>query len=103
VVKLPAELDIANEREVDSELQSLLTAQHASPLVVDMTETRFCDSAGIAALIRAWRRASVLGACLRVAVSSVAVLRTLRVAGADRLLDIYPGVDAALAADPRAS
>ncbi len=68
VVVLPAEIDIGNDRVVDEELGTVLTAQRAAVLVADLTQTRFCDSAGIAALVRAWKRASTLGAGLRAVV-----------------------------------
>ena len=103
VVTLPAEIDIVNDREVDEEFNSLLTAQRASVVVADLTLTRFCDSAGIAALVRARKRASALGAGLRVVVPGGTVLRILQVLGADRVLDVYPSLDAALAEEPRAS
>lgn len=103
VLTLPAEIDVVNDREVDEELNSLLSVQHASPLVVDMTQTRFCDSAGIAALVRAWRRAAVLGTGLRVVVPAGPVLRILQVLGAAQILDIYPSLDNALEEESQAS
>ena len=103
VVVLPAEIDIVNDREVDEELNSVLTAQRAAAVVADLTQTRFCDSAGIAALVRAWKRASALGAGFRVVVPAGPVLRILQVLGGDRILDVYPSLDAALAEEPRAS
>ena len=95
VMTMPAEIDVANEREVGEVLNSLLGRQ-PSPLVVDMSGTRFCDSAGIAALVRAWKRAQVLDVPLRVAAPAESVLRVLRVLGATSLLDIYPSLNAAL-------
>ena len=49
------------------------------------------------------KRASALGAGLRVVVPGGTVLRILQVLGADRVLDVYPSLDAALAEEPRAS
>lgn len=95
VVSLPVEIDIANERQLDEELGAVLRAV-PSVLVVDMSGTRFCDSSGVAALVRAWKRARVLEVAFRVAGPGDAVVRVLRVLGADRLLEICPSVDAAL-------
>lgn len=104
VVTLPAEIDIVNDRQVDEELNSLLGAQRAAVLVADLTATRFCDSAGVAALVRAWKRASTLGIGLRVVVPAGGqVLRILQVLGADRILDVYSSLEEALAEEPRAS
>lgn len=86
---MPVDVDIANEREVDEELGALL-GMEPTVLVVDMTRTRFCDSCGIAALIRAWKRARVLGIGFRIAGPQEPVMRVLLVLGAHRLLEIYP-------------
>lgn len=96
---MPAEIDIANEREVAEELNAVL-GMRPCPLVVDMTETRFCDSSGMAAVVRAWKRAAALHVPFRVAVCSDSVLRVLRVLGADRLLQVYPSLAAAKADEP---
>jgi anti-sigma B factor antagonist len=103
VVALPAEIDIGNGREVEEALGSLLSMQHARALVADLTQTRFCDSAGIAVLVRAWRRAGVLGTSLRVVAPDGQVLRILQVLGAAQLLGVYPSLEDALAEQARAS
>ena len=95
VVTLPDEADIANEREIDHEL-SVLLGMEPRVLVVDMTSTRFADSSAVAALIRTWKRAQVLGVSFRIAGPCPAIMRVLQTLGADRLLDIYPSLDAAL-------
>jgi len=100
VVTTPAEIDVANEREVGEQLNTLLGKQ-PSMLVVDLTRTRFCDSAGIAALVSAWRRAEFLGVPFRVAAPSEPVLRVLRVLGVNSLMDIFPSLGAAVADEAR--
>lgn len=99
VITLPAEIDAGNAREVDEELNSLLS-QRPGLLVADMTKTRFCDSSGIACLIRAWRRATALDVCFRVAAVNHLVLRVVNVLGANRLIDFYSGLEAAIAGHP---
>jgi anti-sigma B factor antagonist len=99
VVTLPAEIDAGNAREVDEELNTLL-GQRPGLLVADMTETRFCDSSGIACLIRAWRRATALNVCFRVAAVNDLVLRAVNVLGANRVIDFYSGLEAAIADHP---
>ncbi len=69
----------------------------AVTLVVDMTATVFCDSAGVRTLVHAHRRAAATGAGLRVAVSTSAVRRVLELTGVDRVVDTYPDLDAAMA------
>jgi anti-anti-sigma factor len=99
VVSTPAEIDVTN---ADGLREALLGALNAGALglVVDMTATTFCDSAGVAALTRATRRAAASHATLRLVVISQPVLRVLSIVGIDRLIDIYPTVSAAMGSLP---
>src|SRR5258707_13201941 len=97
VVSLPAEIDISNADQVRDDLLSILN-RGATLLVVDMCATTFCDSAGLNALVRAFKRATASGAGMRVVVSARAVQRVLAITGVDHLIDIYPTVAAAMAA-----
>jgi anti-sigma B factor antagonist len=99
VVTVPAELDLTIADGLRDALLGVLNAG-ALGLVVDMTATTFCDSAGITAITRAVRRATATGATILLAVSSMPVLRVLDLVGVDRLIDIHPDVDAALASLP---
>jgi anti-sigma B factor antagonist len=98
-VVVPTELDLTIS---DGLREALLGALNAGALglVVDMTTTTFCDSAGISAITRAVRRAAAHDATVRLAVTSPAVLRVLDLVGIDRLIEIYPDVQAALASLP---
>jgi anti-sigma B factor antagonist len=96
VVRLPAEIDLTKSDAVREALLATLN-QAALALVVDMTATTFCDSSGITALVRAARRATATGATIRLAVTAPPVLRVISLVGIDRLIDIYPSVDAARA------
>lgn len=99
VVRLCAEIDLTVADELREALLSVLN-QGVLALVADMTATTFCDSAGISALIRAARRAAANGAVMRVAGVAPSVLRVFTLVGIDRMIDIYPSVDAALASLP---
>ena len=98
VVTFPAEVDVSNAGQIRQDLAAVL-AQNASLVIVDMSTTTFCDSAGVTALVRTVRQAHASGAGLRVAASAPAVTRVLSITGVDRLIDIYPSVAAAMA-DP---
>jgi anti-anti-sigma factor len=95
VIGLPAEVDLT---VADAAREAMLAAlnQGAALLVVDMTATTFCDSSGIAAIVRAARRASAGGALVRVAAAEPAVLRVFSLVGIDRLIEIHPTVGDAL-------
>ena len=99
VVILPAEIDITNADQVREDLLSVLN-QGAVLLVADLSRTTFCDSAGVSALARSFRRAEASQSDMRLAVSTLAVRRVLALTGVDRLLDIYPSVAASLADSP---
>jgi len=97
VVALPVEIDMANADRVGQQLGSAFTPG-VRTVIADMTATRFCDSSGINALVRAHQQAAANGTELRLVVASPAVLRPLTLTGLDDLLPIYPSLSQALAA-----
>ena len=99
VVALPAEIDIANADQVREDLLAVLN-QGAAVLIADLSGTTFCDSAGVSALVRTFRRADASHSEMRLVVTVSSVLRVLSLTGVDRLLDIYPNVTVALASPP---
>jgi anti-anti-sigma factor len=100
---MPVEIDIGNADEARDRLLSVL-AEGPTMLVVDMGATTFCDSAGVNALVRVYQRALAAEAALRLVITARVVQRVLAITGVDRLLDIYPTIEDALAApgDPAA-
>jgi len=96
VVTLPAEIDVTNADRIREYLLFVLN-QGAAVLIADLSMTTFCDSAGVSALLRTFRRAEASNAVMRLVVSAVAVTRIMTITGVDRLVDIYPNVTAALA------
>jgi anti-sigma B factor antagonist len=99
IVVLPAEIDIINAEAIGAELREAIG--HGTAVVIaDMSRTVFCDSSGIRQLLVASDRAAEAGGGLRLAIESPAVLRILDTTGVDRLLRIYPNVQAALSDAP---
>ena len=70
--------------------------QGAVLLIADLSRTTFCDSAGVGAVARSFRRAKASQSDMRLVVGTLAVQRVLALTGIDRLLDIYPSVGASL-------
>jgi anti-anti-sigma factor len=97
VVALPEHIDASNAGRVREQLLGLIN-RGAAAVIADMTATASCDHGGAEALLRAYRRASVSGARLRVVVTAQIVRRVLDASGLDRLISIYPSVEAAVAA-----
>ncbi len=75
-----------------------LADQGTAVLIADMTATVSCDRGGADALRDVYQQASGIGTRLRVAVTAESVRRVLEAAGLDRLVSIYPTVQAAAAA-----
>jgi anti-anti-sigma factor len=97
VVRLPTEIDMSNTGQIGEELRTAVTAG-ITVLVADLTETTFCDSAGVRQLVLAHDKAAAGGAQLRLAVTEgAAVDRILKLIGLEQLVPLYPTVEAALA------
>lgn len=97
MVTLPAEIDATNADQVRESLLGVVN-QGAASLVADLSKTTFCDSTGVSALVRTFKRATASGGGMRLVVSSPAVHRVLSITGVDHLMPLYPSVAASLAA-----
>ncbi len=96
VATLPTEIDVTNAEMVRENLLAVLN-QGAILLVADLSRTTFCDSAGVSALVRTFRRAAASTSGMRLVVTTPAVQRVLAITGVDRLIDVFPSVAASLA------
>jgi anti-sigma B factor antagonist len=96
VVTAPEEIDITNAGGLRAALLQA-AAQGNRTLVVDMSRTQFCDSAGLNVLVRAHKRAQADGGELLLVICGAAVLRILAVTGIDRLIPNFPSLGQALA------
>ena len=99
VVTLPEHIDVSNAGQVREELLMLIN-RGAVTLIADMTATLSCDRAGADAVARAHKRAVVSGTQLRLVVTAEIVSRVLSIQGLDRLVSIYPSLEAAMARTP---
>jgi anti-sigma B factor antagonist len=97
VVAMPAEIDVANADEIHRALVS--AANLGAPvLIVDMSGTTFCDSAGVQAIIAAYKQAAGTDTQLRLV--APAVMRILTLVGVGQLVPLYPTLEAALTGAP---
>ena len=96
VVAAPAEIDITNAEGLRSALLKA-AADGSGTLVVDMTRTRFCDSAGMRALLAEHKRARAEGREVLLVITGPAVLRVFAITGMDRVTTISASLDEALA------
>jgi anti-sigma B factor antagonist len=98
VVVLPGVIDACNATRVTEQLT--LAVSRGSAVIIDMSATTLCDCAGVRAVVLAYQRAAESGAELRLVVTAALVRRIFEVTGVDRLLDLYPSVEAARASCP---
>jgi anti-anti-sigma factor len=98
VVRLRDALDIAAAPALRERLIGLLRPGMRL-LVLDLSWVPSCDSAGLAVLIGAQRRARLLGIVLHLAAPSPQVAKLLRLTGLDRSLTICPDLSSALAVE----
>ena len=97
VIALPEHIDVSNAGQIREELLSVIN-RGARALTADLTATISCDHAGADALVRAYQRAVISGTELRLVVTAQFVRRMLSLSGLDRLVSIYPSLEAATAA-----
>jgi len=96
VVAAPEEIDITNAGGLRAAL--LQAAAHANGmLVVDMSRTQFCDSAGLNVLVRAHKRAQAQGSEVLLVITGAAVLRIFAVTGIDHVIPNFASLEEALA------
>lgn len=101
VAVLPEHIDVSNAGHIREELLSVIN-RGATSLIADMTATVSCDHSGAEALVRVYQRAVSAGTELRLVVTAQIVRRVLGISGLDRLVSIYPSMEAATAARPPA-
>lgn len=97
VVTLPECIDRSNADQVREQLL-LAINRGAAVLIADLAATVSCDYSGVDALARAYRRADASGTDLRLVISADVVRRVLSPSGLDRLISVYPTLEAAAVA-----
>ena len=102
VVVTPEEIDITNAAGLRA---ALLEAAGRGPgrLVVDMSRTQFCDTAGIHALVAAHKRAGAGRGEVRLVITGAAVLRIFAITGLDSVIPHFASLEDALAATARST
>ena len=99
VVSTPEEVDITNAAGLRAALLES-AGQGNGTLVVDMSRTQFCDTAGLHSLVRAHKLAQAEGGGLLLVVTAGAVLRILAVTGLDHVIPRFASLEEALASGP---
>jgi anti-sigma B factor antagonist len=102
VVTAPAEIDVTTAGQLRAMLAAWAARGHTT-VVVDMTGTQFCDSAGLGVLVRAHNWALAEGGELRLVIpASAMVLRIFAITGLDQVIPNFADLDEALQPAPAA-
>lgn len=98
VVSLPAAIDMVSSPISEVKLASALAAPGVVTVIGDMTATTFCDCQGARMLAHTHARAAARETDLRLAGPSAWVRRLFGLLDLDKVLHVYPELDAALRA-----
>lgn len=97
VVVTPEEIDITTADQLRAVLLVAASGEQ-SKVIVDMTHTQFCDSAGLHTLLRARQQARADNRELRLVVcADGAIPRMLALTGLDRVIPSFISLEEALA------
>ena len=96
VLELSGELDVATTPSIGPALAAILD-QGISNVVVDLTGCDFVDSSGLHELVRLSRRCESAGGGAILVAPQPWLVRTIKIAALDDVLDTAPSVDEARA------
>lgn len=97
IVTFPAHIGVSNASQLSDRLLAVIN-RGAEVLVGDLAGTLSCDHSAVAAVARACQRAAIGGTRVQLVVTAPAVRRVLAIEEVDRLVPIYPSLEAATAA-----
>jgi anti-sigma B factor antagonist len=100
VVRGAVEVDATNAADLRSAIVAGL-GDGASALIVDMSETEFCDSTGLNVLVRAHTRLAAAGGEMLLVATQPTLLRIFKVTGMDTMFHLFASLDEALVAAPK--
>lgn len=92
----PEEIDVTNADGLRAALLEAFQQGHGTLVVVDMTLTRFCDTAGLHALVGGHKRALGQGGEVRLVMPGAAVRRIFEITGLDQAIPNFGSLREAL-------
>jgi anti-sigma B factor antagonist len=95
VVAAPEDIDFTNANRLRAALLEAAGHGHGR-FVVDMTRTRFCDTAGLHALVAAHKRTLTEGGHVVLVMPGAGVLRIFAITGLDQVIPYAASLEEAL-------
>ncbi|MFD0684514.1 STAS domain-containing protein [Actinomadura fibrosa] len=92
VVTVEGELDVYTAPRLEAYLAEALGLRTPPLVALEVSALRFCDSAGLNAFLRGWKRAQALGGRLVLVGPTGRLTSLLRITGLDQNLDILDEV-----------
>jgi len=99
VVAAPEEIDITSAGGLRAALLDS-AARGQGTVVVDLTRTHFCDTAGLHALVAAHKRAQTEAGQVLLVIPDPGVLRIFAITGLDQVIPSFTSLEEALAQVP---
>lgn len=99
VLRVGGEIDVYTAPRLRERLVQLVD-EGVRHVVVDMEQVEFLDSTGLGVLVGGLKRARTVDGSLALVCEQPRILKIFRITGLERVFDIYPSVDAALAGAP---
>ena len=96
IVTFPGHIGVSNASQLSDRMLAVIN-HDAEVLVGDLTGTLSCDHSAVAALALVCQRAAIGRTRVRLVVTAPAVRRVLAIEEVDRLVPIYPSLEAATA------
>ena len=96
VIALTGEIDLQTSPQVRTAI--LESLGKGAPVVVDLSDTAYIDSSGVASLVEGYQMAREKKLTFALAAVSEAPMRVLKLARLDKIFVIHPDVEAALRA-----
>jgi anti-sigma B factor antagonist len=95
VVTPPLEIDIANAAEMRADILAA-SVSGKDAVIIDMSETAFCDSTGLNVLVRAHKQLGAENRELRLVIREPSLLRIFAVTGVDTMFRLFASLDEAV-------
>jgi anti-anti-sigma factor len=96
VVTPPLEIDVGNAGDLRAGILAAIEAGR-DVVIIDMSETAFCDSTGLNVLVRAHKQLTADGRELRLVIREATLLRIFTVTGVSTMFHLFTSLDEALA------